>query len=479
MKDKTILSKNDNKALKAGIWYTISSVTVKAITILTTPIFTRMMTTSDYGLATTFTSWYSLLMIFCSLNLTYSIGRAKLDFPGKLDEYVGSMQCLSFFTTVAICVVAIPFVKPLASFMEINAPLMFILMVYLLFHPAINFTQSKYRYSYHYKGNIGITAYTTITSIVVTFGLMLIFKEERYYAKVLGSVIPAVVLSLIFWGASLKKHAVRVNRVYWKYGLSISLPLILHSISLNILSQSDRIMITKFCGTGSTGIYSLAYSYAILINIVLSAVNEAWLPWFHDSFFAGNYAAIKKNVKPLVRLGCMLGIGCIAIAPEAMLILGPSEYKIGQWAVAPVTVGVVCQFIYQQYVHIELHEKKTRFISLGTVIAAGLNVVLNFIFIPKYGFVAAAYTTLFCYFVLMFVHLYITRIVLKVHLYDDSYMFLALGVIAFISVMFMSIYHLLLIRYVILIIICMIYLITNRQMLMNYINKRIEKKKQV
>ena len=94
MKDKTILSKNDNKALKAGIWYTISSVTVKAITILTTPIFTRMMTTSDYGLATTFTSWYSLLMIFCSLNLTYSIGRAKLDFPGKLDEYVGSMPVL-------------------------------------------------------------------------------------------------------------------------------------------------------------------------------------------------------------------------------------------------------------------------------------------------------------------------------------------------------------------------------------------------
>lgn len=235
-------------------------------------------------------------------------------------------------------------------------------------------------------------------------------------------------------------------------------------------------MITKFCGTGSTGIYSLAYSYAILINIVLSAVNEAWLPWFHDTFFAGDYAAIKKNVKPLVRLGCMLGIGCIAIAPEAMLVLGPSEYKIGQWAVAPVTVGIVCQFIYQQYVHIELHEKKTRFISFGTVIAAGMNVTLNFIFIPKYGFVAAAYTTLFCYFVLMFVHLYITRIVMKVYLYDDWYMFLALGVIALISVIFMSIYQLLLIRYAILTILCMIYLITNRQLLMNFVNRRLKRK---
>ena len=93
--------------------------------------------------------------------------------------------------------------------------------------------------------------------------------------------------------------------------------MILNSISLNILAQSDRIFITKFCGADFTGIYSLAYSYAILINIVLNAANEAWLPWFHDSLNDNLKDEIRKNVKPLIVFGCWFGVGCIAIAPEA------------------------------------------------------------------------------------------------------------------------------------------------------------------
>lgn len=101
---------------------------------------------------------------------------------------------------------------------------------------------------------------------------------------------------------SFKRRYVKVKVEYWKYGLLISVPLILNSISLNILAQSDRIFITKFCGADFTGIYSLAYSYAILINIVLNAANEAWLPWFHDSLNDNLKDEIRKNVKPLIVL---------------------------------------------------------------------------------------------------------------------------------------------------------------------------------
>lgn len=465
-------SEGKNKALKAGIWYTISSIAVKAVTILTTPIFTRMMTTGEYGVAMTFQSWFTLLMVFCSLNLTYSIGRAKLDFNGKLEEYVGSMQLLSFMATAAICVAALPFLGHLTGFLELNKPLIFILMVYLLMQPSINFTQSKFRYSYRYKGNIAITAYITVASVAVTLLLMLVFKDERYYAKVLGSVIPAAALSAFFWIIALRGKKVSFNIEYWKYGLAISLPLILHSVSLNILSQSDRIMITKIWGTDYTGIYSLAYSYAILINIVLHSVNEAWLPWFHDTYFAEEYSEIRKNVKPLVVLGAMMGIGCIAIAPEAMKVLGPSDYLMGQWAVAPVTVGVVCQFIYQQYVHVELHLKKTKYISMGTVIAAAMNIVLNLVFIPRFGFIAAAYTTLFCYFVLMFVHLFINRVVLKAHIYDDWFMFVAIGAVAASAVCFMMLYETIAVRYLILFVLCMLYVATNKKYLKAFLKKR-------
>jgi len=465
------------KALKSGMWYSASSICVKAIAIITTPIFTRMMTKGEYGIASNFMAWYSILIIFCSLNLTYSIGRAKLDFEGKLEEYVGSMQLLSFITTGVICIATIPFIGKVADLLDLTVPLVYILMVNLLFHPAVSFTQSKFRYSYRYKGNIAIAAFTTISSVVVSLLLMNTFSDARYYAKVLGSVLPITVLALGFWIVNLKNNAVHINLEYWKYGLTISLPLIFHSISLYILSQSDRVMITKICGEDYNGIYTLAYGYAILTNIILSAVNEAWLPWFHDTYHDNGQDLIKKKVKPLVILGCMLGIGCIAIGPEAMKILGPEDYYDGRWAIAPITIGTVCQFIYQQYVHIELHMKKTKYISAGTVIAASLNLVLNLIFIPRFGYIAAAYTTLFCYFVLMIVHLTITRAIMKIHLYDDWFMFAAMGVTIAISAGFMFLYDTIVIRYVCLLLICLLYLVTNRQNIITIYNTVIKKKK--
>lgn len=471
--EKTVENNNiGDKALKAGIWYTISSILVKTITILTTPIFTRMMTTYDYGLASTFSSWYTLLMIFCSLNLTYSVGRAKLDFPNKLNEYVGSMQILALISTTIIGIFMIVFRNPLAGFMEMNANLVLILVIYLVFAPSVTFTQTKFRYSYKYKGNIAISIYITLMTVFATLGLMFAFETDRYYAKVLGAVVTSGILSIGVWINAIKKHNVCFRTEYWKYGLAISAPLILHSISLNILSTSDRIMITKFAGADYTGIYTLAYSYAILINIILGSVNEAWLPWFHDTLYAEDRGAIKKNVKPLVVLGCMMGIGCIAIAPEAMLVMGPKEYSAGQWAVAPVAVGLVCQFIYQQYVHIELHYKKTKYISMGTIIAAALNLILNLIFIPRYGFLAAAYTTLFCYLVLMVIHFSITKFLLKQSLYDDAFMFFALAVTILAAVVFMLLYKAIIIRFAVLIVLCVLYLLTNKKYILGYISKR-------
>ncbi len=79
-------------ALKAGMWYVVSSVMVKAVSVITTPIFTRILTTDEYGYVSTFATWYSLLLVICSLNLTYSIGRAKIDFPDKLDDYIAHLS---------------------------------------------------------------------------------------------------------------------------------------------------------------------------------------------------------------------------------------------------------------------------------------------------------------------------------------------------------------------------------------------------
>ena len=465
-------SNSGRTALKAGVWYTISAIASKAVNLLTTPIFTRMIPAADYGLAQTFVSWGTLLMVFASLNLNYSIVRAKHDFQGQFDKYIGSLQLLQFFAASLMGVIMITFIKPVSIFMELTPALVIVLVLYLLLNPAVSLLISKNNYKFFYKGNVAISLYTAVATVAVTFAFIFLLKENKYYAKIFGFVLPTAVLSLGYWLYSIKKKYICINLSYWKYALAISLPLIIHSLSLSALAQSDRIMITKYVSTEATAIYSLAYNYAALVNIVLISTNDAWMPWFHDRLFEGNLKLIRTKVKPLIMFGCMLGIGFIALAPEAIYVLGPSEYQAGKWVVGPVVLGVTASFIYQQYVHIEFHEKKTMYTSIGTIIAAGANLILNMIFIPRFGFIAAAYTTMICYFLLMVFHMIIANYILKKRVYNDWYMFGALFITCGIGAVFMMLYETYLARFLVLFILCLLYLFINKDIILNYLKSR-------
>lgn len=156
-----IENKRQSVALKAGVWYVISSVLVKMISVITTPLFTRLLSTDEYGTVSTFTSWYTLFLVIYSLNLGTSIGRAKIDYPDHLDDYIGSQQLLSLIVSVAISLVVIAFLKPFSGLFELSEPETILLLLYLIASPAIHFVQSGYRYKYKYKQNIGIAWYSS------------------------------------------------------------------------------------------------------------------------------------------------------------------------------------------------------------------------------------------------------------------------------------------------------------------------------
>lgn len=463
-------------AFKAGVWYTISNIGVKATAIITTPLFTRLLSTSDYGISSTFSSWYTLLVVVFSLNLEPSVGRAKLDYPNDLGKYVGSIQTLSGIFSVALIAVSLLFIKPLSKFMELEYLALAVLGVYLVFSPAVILAQARYRYEYKYKENILILLYTTLFTALLSIALILLLKQDKWIGKIIGTAFPTVLLGAMFWIACAKRQELSFNKEYYRYALAISLPMIVHALSLNLLAQSDRVIITKYIGTEATGIYTLAYQYAILIQIIMNAINQAWQPWFHDNLFAGNEQLIKEKVKPLTILVCFVGLGCVSLAPEAIAILGPVEYRSGVWAVPPVVLGVYCQSLYSNYLNIELHLKKTKYLSYGTIIAAGVNLGLNILFVPRYGFVAAAYTTLFSYMLLFGIHYAITRFVLKVKLYDDWFFLLCFISISILSAGFMLLYEHFIIRFLAIFLIGVAFMFYNREILLSFIRNRSNKK---
>ncbi len=421
-------SNEGGKVLKSGLWYTVANISIRAVAIITTPIYTSMLATDDYGAANTFNSWIDLINIITCLCVVYSIGRAKLDFKDRFDEYLSSLQGLSSSFAFIVLIFAVIFRERLSHAMGYEVPLIIVLFSYLCISPSVEYMLQKCRYEYRYKENILISLITCITTVAFSIILMLLFNDRRYVGKILGTLLPTFLMGLFFYIRIITKGRRFFVKEYWVYALKIGIPMIPHALALSVLSQVDRIMIKDICGSSDSGLYNFGYSFAVLLFIFTNAIGQAWLPWFNEELNKGNREQIRRIQKKLVLLGCFLTIGFITVAPEALMILSPRSpaYWTARYVVPSVALGTLAQYFYTNYVNVELFYKKTPVIALCSCVAAGLNYILNAAFIPRYGYIAAAFTTFFSYLILMILHYIAVRFYIRENVYDSRFMFIAM-----------------------------------------------------
>ena len=103
-------TENLNKtALKSGSSYMLSNILISASSIITAPLFTRLLTTADYGIASNFAAWSNIGLVIIGLGLPYSIGNAKTDFPEQLNKYLASIQTLGSIVAVIVLMIVLMF----------------------------------------------------------------------------------------------------------------------------------------------------------------------------------------------------------------------------------------------------------------------------------------------------------------------------------------------------------------------------------
>ena len=310
-----------NKVLKSGIWYTVSSIAIRAVAIITSPIYTSMLTTDNYGRANTFNSYVEVVNIITCLCVVYSIGRAKLDYKEKFDEYLSALQGLSSIFAFCVLIIVFIFREQISGMIKYEVPLVISMFVYLIIFPSVQYMQEKCRFEYKYRENIAISLITCIGTVVLSISLMYLFNDQRYIGKILGTILPTFLMGIGFYINILKKGKVFYNREYWRYALKIGLPMIPHALALVVLAQIDRIMIKDICGDADAGLYTYGYGIATLLAIFTNAIGQAWLPWFNERLSQGDTEAVRENNMLLMKGGCFLTLGFIAAAPEAVKIL--------------------------------------------------------------------------------------------------------------------------------------------------------------
>ncbi len=96
----------------------------------------------------------------------------------------------------------------------------------------------------------------------------------------------------------------------WKYSAAMNLI----ALTALVLSQADRLAVTKLLSLEALGYYSIAYNASIVISLVQSAINNASFPAFSHSFSSGQHAELLSRYNKASQLMCIVvALPCFAL----------------------------------------------------------------------------------------------------------------------------------------------------------------------
>ncbi len=463
----------DKTVLKSTIWYTIGNVIAKGINYFTIPIFTKLLSTGEFGDYNNFLAWLNVVTIVATLSLSTSLVRGRFEYKAVLNTYIKSILVLSTLFSGILFLLVLAFRDFFVSLFSMPFEYIVLMFVYVGLFSAFDVYQNMQRYEYKYKAFLVVSLFSAIASIVFSLFLMY-FMEDKLKARLVGAYIPLIAISLLLY----LMYFIKGNKIdisHWSYALKICIPYVPHLLAMTILSSMDRIMIKNICGSEAAAYYSLAYTCALAVQVIWMSYNSAFGPWLHEKLNEKDYLPIIKASEKYVLFFTIPVIGILLISPELIRILGGSAYLQSIYVMPPVIAGCFFQFIYSMYVNIEQFEKKTVLMAAASGTAAALNFVLNALFIPLYGYIAAAYTTLVGYICLFILHYFIVRRMNLAKVYNTRFILLLSVIVVLASIAVNWLYPMQLVRYGVLllyIVIIGIYAYKNRQLIIDLIKRR-------
>lgn len=390
--------------VRSSFWFTFCNFLQRGTALITVPVFTRLLTVEEYGLCNIYFSWFDIFVLLTSLKIPYEgLHNGLIRYEKDKDGYTSSMAGIILTLTIVTGFFYFVCRQKINEITGLNTRFMLVMLIHLMWNPMLVLWMNREKYDFHYRLPLVVTVVSTVLNPILAI-CMIYFTSLRAEARILGMVLTqcsaglGCFLFLMIRGRKLYK------KEYWHFALSFNLPLFPYYLSQFILNQSDRIMIQFFSGNEKAGLYSVAYSAASLGMLLVSAINGSVTPWIYKKLKAGQREELGRVL--LLLCGLVMGINLMitGFAPDLISIMATSEYREAIWIIPPVANSIFFLYLYMTFSSIEMYYGATGFVSLSSVLAAILNFGLNACFIPRCGYMAAGWTTFFCYLFLAGLH---------------------------------------------------------------------------
>ena len=384
--------------IKNSYIYFLSSIISKISPFLILPFLTSYLEPNAFGRLSIFLVINTFYLLFVGMGMQNNIEK---NFSKKNKFHtatiVGNIFYIIISTTIFYSLITFIFTILVKEFFSIPTSYLLICPIIACFNATsqicLTILRSQER-SYVFS-LFEISNAIIVTVITLYF---LIYLDAGWLSQIIGILFSSFFLfiSSIIYLSYQNYFRLVLNKSKIKKIIKFSLPIIPHVLGGILINLSDRFFIEKILGLESLAIYSVAYSFGVILSIFSDAFMKAWNPWFYESLkkavFGRKILIVKLTYFYLIItfvLAYLISLVCKNILPFIIDIkyLKASDYI--WW----ITLGFAFQAFHKVFVPYVMFINKTKFLAYSTTTAAIINLLFNYFFIINFGLVGAAYST--------------------------------------------------------------------------------------
>lgn len=390
--------------------YTAGQVLIKATGFILIPIYTKYLTTGDYGVIGIVSVIVMILVSALSLGLPQAQTRFYYDHDGqtaRLGSLLFSINALQFVVAVLACGLLSAVGKPLFGLAVDDeavpfSPFVRIAIWTSFFHfftqLIVNFNITTKRFTY--------CALLLFIHFLVSVGLVIYFvvvRREGAVGSVKGIMLGEAVICAVFYWSYARRFVWKLNLDYVRDVLKMGLPITVYMTASAAMMSLDKLILKSFLPLSSVGLYTLGYKLGFVMSVVVVSINRAWLPNYYELM----NQTVSSRTYEVKRMFCLwvtfLGAICVAASAwsdEAVRIMTAPAFYPAASVVPAILLAFFFQGVYHFMVGPLFYFKRTGLLPVITVTGAAANVALNFLLIPRYGIMGAAGAALLSFFLL-------------------------------------------------------------------------------
>lgn len=373
---------------------TISNFGSKILAFLLVPLYTSVLTTSEYGIYDLINTSVLLLIPILTLDIVDSIMRFTIDKENSPKEVLSIGLNIEIYG-ILILFIAILF-NNFFNIIAINESYtMFFIIMFVtnIFYQTL----SQFARGIDRVSDLAISGFVnSLTMLGFNVMFLLYFKlgiKGFFYANILSLVLPSLYLSIRLRIIEYIGYT-KISSPLGKKMITYSMPLILTSISWWVVNVSDRYAVTIMSGISANGIYSVAYKIPSLLNVIQVIFLQAWQISAVKSFDSNDEDGFFSNIYNSCNMILVFVCAFIIIIAKPMALILFSKDFYAAWEYVPMlTIAVVFNTMSGFIGGVFSAVRDSKIFALSTVIGALINIVLNFILISFVGTIGAAVAT--------------------------------------------------------------------------------------